>query len=108
MTLMGHERVAHQCFWHRDRRHEKKKVAIAHYITGGVCINEATFHVAQENRPFGGSANSGIGKTHGPKGFRTFSNQQAVYSKGKIDLSKALFPPYGSKIHKLLAGLLIR
>jgi coniferyl-aldehyde dehydrogenase len=76
--------------------------------SGGVCINEATFHVAQEDLPFGGSGNSGMGKTHGPEGFRTFSNQKAVYSKGKIDLSEVLFPPFGSRIHKLLAKLLIR
>lgn len=76
--------------------------------SGGVCINEATFHVAQEDLPFGGSGNSGMGKTHGPEGFRTFSNQKAVYSKGKIDLAEVLFPPFGSKIHKILGKLLIR
>ena len=76
--------------------------------SGGVCINEATFHVAQEDLPFGGSGNSGLGKTHGPEGFRNFSNQKAVFSKGKIDLSEALFPPFGTKLQKLLGKMLIR
>ena len=75
---------------------------------GGVCINEATFHVAQEDLPFGGSGNSGLGKTHGPEGFRNFSNQKAVFSKGKIDLSEVLFPPFGTKLQKLLGKILIR
>ena len=76
--------------------------------SGGVCINEATFHVAQEDLPFGGSGNSGLGKTHGPEGFRNFSNQKAVFSKGKIDLSEVLFPPFGTKLQKLLGKMLIR
>ncbi len=75
---------------------------------GGVCINEATFHVAQEDLPFGGSGNSGMGKTHGPEGFRNFSNQKAVFSKGKISFAEGLFPPFGSKLHKLLGRVLIR
>jgi coniferyl-aldehyde dehydrogenase len=75
---------------------------------GGVCINEATFHVAQDDLPFGGSGNSGMGKSHGKEGFLNFSNQKAVFNKGKPDLSEALFPPFGTRLHKLLAKFLIR
>lgn len=90
----------------RDEEFQQRVLLNTH--SGGVCINEATFHVAQEDLPFGGIGTSGMGKVHGPEGFRTFSNQKAVYHKGKISFSDALFPPFGTKIHKLLGKLLIR
>ena len=73
--------------------------------SGGVCINQATFHVAQEDLPFGGTGNSGMGRIHGPEGVKTFSNVKAVHHKGDLDLSRAFSPPYGWIswfIHKLL------
>ncbi len=45
---------------------------------GGTCINHSVVHFFQNNLPFGGSNNSGIGKGHGFFGFEAFSNPRGV------------------------------
>jgi coniferyl-aldehyde dehydrogenase len=75
---------------------------------GGVCINEAAFHVAVDDLPFGGIGASGMGQYHGDEGFKTFSHGKSVFSRGKISLGSLLFPPFGNKIHQLLFKLFIR
>jgi len=70
---------------------------------GGMCINEATFHCAQDDPPSGGVGQSGIGWAQSIEGFRNYNNQTAVFHKGKVDLSSLLFAPFGSRIHKLVA-----
>ena len=76
--------------------------------SGGVCINEAAFHVAVEDLPFGGIGQSGMGSYHGEEGFKTFSHAKAVLSRGKISLTSLLFPPYGKALHQLVYKLFIR
>jgi len=75
---------------------------------GGVCINDAAFHVAIDDLPFGGIGASGMGQYHGSEGFKTFSHAKSVLSRGKISLGSLLFPPFGTKIHQLLFKLFIR
>jgi len=75
---------------------------------GGVCINEAAFHVAVDDLPFGGIGASGMGQYHGSEGFKTFSHGKSVLSRGKISFGSLLFPPFGKKIHQLLFKLFIR
>ncbi len=68
---------------------------------GSSCINSNVLQYANQNLPFGGVNNSGIGKSNGIYGFREFSNQRAVlkqYNRGIIQL---LFPPYTSWKQKL-------
>ncbi len=75
---------------------------------GGVCINDAAMHVANEDLPFGGIGPSGMGSYHGEEGFKTFSHAKAVLKRGKISLAPLLFPPYGKAIHKLIYKFFIR
>ena len=75
---------------------------------GGVCINDAAFHVANEDLPFGGIGPSGMGAYHGIEGFRTFSHGKAVLTRGKINLAPLLFPPYGKALHKMIYKFFIR
>jgi len=75
---------------------------------GGVCINEAAFHVAIDDLPFGGIGASGMGQYHGSEGFKTFSHGKSVLSRGRISLGSLLFPPFGKRIHQLLFKLFIR
>ncbi len=76
--------------------------------SGGVCINEAAFHVAVEDLPFGGVGHSGMGNYHGVEGFKTFSHAKAILSRGKISLTSLLFPPYGKSLHQLVYKLFIK
>jgi len=75
---------------------------------GGVCINEATFHVANDDLPFGGIGASGMGQYHGKEGFKTFSHQKSVLTRGRINLTPLLFPPFNTAIHRLVYKLFIR
>ena len=45
---------------------------------GGSCINDAIMHIANENMPFGGVGNSGMGHYHGKLSFDAFSHQRSV------------------------------
>jgi len=69
---------------------------------GGVCLNDTTLHVAQEDLPFGGIGPSGMGHYHGKEGFLTFSKAKGVYQKGKFNMATQAFPPYGKFLHRLI------
>ena len=45
---------------------------------GGSCINDTIMHIANENIPFGGVGNSGMGHYHGRLSFDAFSHQRSV------------------------------
>lgn len=75
---------------------------------GGVCINESTLHVAQDDLPFGGVGPSGMGHYHGPEGFKTFSKYKPVLKYGKLAMTKLIHPPYGNTIQRILLKLLTR
>jgi coniferyl-aldehyde dehydrogenase len=76
--------------------------------SGGVCINDAAFHVAAEDLPFGGVGASGMGSYHGAEGFKTFSHAKSILSRGRLSFGKLLFPPFGKAVHKLIYKLYIR
>jgi coniferyl-aldehyde dehydrogenase len=77
-------------------------------ITGGVCINDAAFHVAIDDLPFGGVGASGMGNYHGEEGFIRFSHAKSILTRGKISFASLLFPPYGKTIHNLVYKFFIR
>jgi coniferyl-aldehyde dehydrogenase len=76
--------------------------------SGGVCINDAAFHVAAEDLPFGGVGSSGMGSYHGSEGFKTFSHAKSILSRGRLSFGKLLFPPFGTAVHNLIYKLYIR
>lgn len=45
---------------------------------GGSCINDTIMHIANENIPFGGVGNSGMGHYHGKLSFDAFSHKRSV------------------------------
>jgi aldehyde dehydrogenase (NAD+) len=68
---------------------------------GGTCINNNIIHYANHNLPFGGTNNSGIGKSHGLFGFKAFSNERAVVKQHTFGVTELLFPPYTGFKEKL-------
>ncbi len=42
---------------------------------GGGCVNDTVMHLVNENLPFGGVGNSGMGNYHGKYSFDTFSHE---------------------------------
>ncbi|MCP4299137.1 MAG: aldehyde dehydrogenase family protein, partial [Gammaproteobacteria bacterium] len=74
-------------------------------MSGGVTVNDALFHVAQHNLPFGGVGPSGMGHYHGHEGFITFSKLRPVYYQPSFSAAKFLAPPYGKFADRMLSFL---
>jgi coniferyl-aldehyde dehydrogenase len=75
-------------------------------ISGGVTINGTLLHYVQDDLPFGGVGQSGLGAYHGIEGFRTFSHQKAVFDQGRWNGSALLRPPFGRLTHIILTWML--
>jgi aldehyde dehydrogenase (NAD+) len=74
---------------------------------GSTCVNEGFFHFANPRLPFGGKGESGIGRGHGYRGFREFSNERSVLRRTYgSDLLRPLYPPYDNITSRLSNWLL--
>lgn len=82
-----------------------------HYLSrttsGGVTINDVLSHCGNENLPFGGVGDSGMGNYHGKYGFDTFSHAKAVLSSPlRFSTTSLMTPPYGPRLRKFMAWYL--
>ena len=72
--------------------------------SGGGCINDVIMHIANENVPFGGVGNSGMGRYHDRDSFEAFSHTRSIVATGTwIDLPFR-YMPY--KMFKLVKKIL--
>lgn len=72
--------------------------------SGGACINDTIMHIANENVPFGGVGNSGMGSYHHKKSFDAFTHYRSVISTPNwLDLPFR-YMPY--KLFKLVKKIL--
>ena len=61
--------------------------------SGGACINDVIMHLANEDVPFGGVGNSGMGHYHGKESFNAFSHDKSVIQTPTyIDISFRYMP----------------
>ncbi|MDL2228023.1 aldehyde dehydrogenase [Bacteroidales bacterium OttesenSCG-928-K03] len=61
--------------------------------SGGACINDTLMHFTNDNLPFGGVGNSGMGKYHGFESFKAFSNMRGIVkTTTKINISQKYAP----------------
>jgi coniferyl-aldehyde dehydrogenase len=75
---------------------------------GSMAINEALLQVGIDDLPFGGIGPSGMGQYHGPEGFQTFSKAKSVFTKGRLNSMKLLYPPYGKALQQWILNWLLR
>ena len=75
---------------------------ISNTRAGGTCVNHNAAHYYNNNLPFGGSNNSGIGKGHGWFSFEAFSNSRAVFKQHIPNALDMLVPPYNDFKQKLI------
>ena len=75
---------------------EQQRV-LDHTLSGGVTINEAMFHAAMHDAPFGGVGASGMGHYHGREGFIELSHVRTVFRAPAYDPRRewGMLPPYG-------------
>lgn len=69
---------------------------------GDTLINDVVVHFNNLNLPFGGSNHSGIGKSRGYAGFKSFSHERAVMRQPKYSMVQLLYPPYTKFTKKLI------
>ena len=87
---------------------ELQALYIDRIMSGGVTVNDALFHVAQHDLPFGGVGASGMGHYHGYEGFVTFSKLRPIFYQAGFSAMKYLRPPYGAfatKVYDLLVKM---
>jgi coniferyl-aldehyde dehydrogenase len=80
-----------------------RKTILDGAISGGVTLNGTLLHIAQDDLPFGGVGDSGIGAYHGRDGFRRMSHARSVYKPGFVNAFERVGPPFGK-----LADVIIR
>jgi coniferyl-aldehyde dehydrogenase len=78
---------------------------VEHVMSGGVTINDALLHVSQDELPFGGVGESGMGHYHGIEGFNTFSKLRPVFRQARWSSLALLNPPYRKMADYLLKFL---
>jgi len=78
---------------------------IERVMSGGVTINDALLHVGQDELPFGGVGESGMGHYHGHEGFITFSKLRPIFRQSRWSSLELLMPPYGKLADRVLAFL---
>jgi coniferyl-aldehyde dehydrogenase len=90
--------------------HDRRRVdhLLEHIMSGGVSVNDALFHVAQHDLPFGGVGPSGMGHYHGREGFETFSKMRPVFHQARWSALKLVGPPYGRFADALLKFMIHR
>ncbi len=88
-----------------SNRREQIDLLITRVMSGGVTVNDALLHVGQDDLPFGGVGESGMGHYHGHEGFLTFSKLRPVFRQSRWSTLKLLSPPYGALADRVLAFL---
>lgn len=78
---------------------------IAETTSGGVSVNACALQASLPSLGFGGVGASGMGRHHGVDGFREFSNQRGVVTRGSGDLIASFYAPY-AKAEGLVAAVL--
>lgn len=72
-------------------------------LSGGMLINDLVAHCLQEDLPFGGVGDSGMGAYHGFDGFKNFSHARAIFRQSKMDPLKMIRPPFQQKLRDYIA-----
>ena len=89
--------------------HSSKRIRdiLARTHAGGVCINDTLLQVTQEELPFGGIGNSGMGAYHGKAGFDIFTHYKPVYHQSRFSMVPSLTrPPYPKWVRSFIRFLI--
>ncbi len=83
-----------------DNHAERERLSSAQ-TSGGLCFNDAIFHLANPNLPFGGVGASGMGAYHGRTGFDAFSHLRAVFERRFHFENPLVVPPYKMAVSRM-------
>jgi aldehyde dehydrogenase (NAD+) len=85
-----------------SKNQEKIDHIINNTRAGGGCINHCAIHFYNHNMAFGGSNNSGIGRSHGFEGFKEFANARSILKQNLPTVLDRLVPPYDDFKQKIV------
>jgi aldehyde dehydrogenase (NAD+) len=88
-------------FYYFSSNKSKQEEMLNQTSSGGGCINEVIMHIANDNLPFGGVGNSGIGHYHGKYSFDVFSHSRSVMKKAVFLDIPVRYAPYRNKLRIL-------
>ncbi|WP_378185393.1 aldehyde dehydrogenase family protein [Aquimarina sp. W85] len=88
------------------RRKKEKEMVLNKLSFGGGSINDAIMHVTEQNLPFGGVGNSGMGNYHGKSGFDAFSHHKSILEKTFLFEPNLKYAPYSNLKLKLIKWLI--
>jgi len=75
--------------------------------SGGMTINDVMTHAVIDDLPFGGAGAAGMGRYHGPKGFKSMSNVKGVLRKSRIYTLRFIHPPFNKLSHHIIRKYLL-
>ncbi len=93
------------CYVFTKNKKVKNKI-LKEVSFGGGAVNDAVMHFMEQNLPFGGVGDSGIGKYHGKAGFETFSHYKSILQKSFLLELNLKYSPYTSTKLKWLKRLI--
>lgn len=88
-------------FYVFSSRTEFSDSLLKRFSFGGACVNDTLLHIANDELPFGGIGESGMGAYHGHYGFDVFSHRKAVVVRPFWMDLKLRYPPYPSSWKKI-------
>ncbi|WP_408889676.1 coniferyl aldehyde dehydrogenase [Novacetimonas pomaceti] len=88
-------------------RHAQRDRLLERTVSGNVTINGTLLHYAQDDLPFGGVGDSGIGAYHGREGFMALTHPRGIYRQGRINAATLLQPPFG-KLTDIITNFILR
>lgn len=80
----------------KSRRTEK--AFVEQIAFGGGCVNNTLVHFTNEELPFGGVGQSGMGRYHGRSGFDEFTQIKSVMKTATWLDVPVKYPPFGNKL----------
>lgn len=84
----------------KDKNNKRKM--LTNYSSGSIVFNDTISQFVNNNLPFGGIGNSGMGKYHGTSSFHTFSHQKSVLDKSLLLDLKIRYMPYSNNTIKFI------
>jgi aldehyde dehydrogenase (NAD+) len=73
---------------------ELRKQVLEEVSFGGGAINDVLMHFSNDNLPFGGVGNSGMGNYHGEAGFKSFTHYKSILQKPTLFELPLKYYPY--------------
>lgn len=93
-------------YYFGENRTERDRL-LKQTVSGNVTINGTLMHYAQDDLPFGGIGDSGIGAYHGKEGFIALTHPRGVYRQGRINATMLLRPPF-NRLTDIITDLILR